>query len=628
MDLITVSPQLVKSTPPKSNESLRGYILRLTHLNMYETPRWIYELMGKDFNKSKHTNVFLPAIETLNVLSKITSLSINNLKNLCFWVDNGNNSLSNVFIHSHICKICPICLKEKGYYENFWELIFITVCPEHNCLLIAKCPNCNKNINWDRSDLFTCRCSFDLRKCIPTSSDELSSKFAAFIRLKIEQINNSYSSPLHEDSPLTDLEINDIFRLINLFALKLSTTTIRGSKLPYKSLDTEDVNDLVKNSYMLFMNWPNNFYAFLNNIKVENGNGVSREFGSFHRTITKNYKEFDFLLRAYKNYILINRENYISHNFNRIFEKDEIIHSYLTGSEAADYLGLKLSTIQELVKVNTLTGFIKNSGSFVLTFVNYDSIESLNWKMKNWLTIKQTRNYLNVGEKALNGLLNVNLLEYIEIPRRNGAVKRFFNPIRLNQLIQQLEAKMLSFENHNLITAEQSTKLINSFVKGYSYGNFIMNILNESIIPRGKNKNMEGIKSYLYSKEEIKEYATLVVKKNQVYLSLRQAAKLLHYREENIKMLVENGLLKKDDCFNGYRFHFKDIQTFRKKYVDLKGIPKEFSLAFKPTLINLRRNGIYPILEPKVDGVRKYLFERRTISEIIMKNERKSRESI
>ena len=38
--------QLLRTPPPLPDESLMGYILRLSELNYYESPRWILDLAG------------------------------------------------------------------------------------------------------------------------------------------------------------------------------------------------------------------------------------------------------------------------------------------------------------------------------------------------------------------------------------------------------------------------------------------------------------------------------------------------------------------------------------------------------------------------------------------------------
>src|SRR4029453_7659693 len=38
--------RLLRTPPPRADESLMGYILRLTESNLYDSPRWVLDLAG------------------------------------------------------------------------------------------------------------------------------------------------------------------------------------------------------------------------------------------------------------------------------------------------------------------------------------------------------------------------------------------------------------------------------------------------------------------------------------------------------------------------------------------------------------------------------------------------------
>ncbi len=74
---------------------------------------------------------------------------------------------------------CPRCLDddEQPYFRRRWRLAFVTVCPQHNCYLIDRCPACGAPIQFQRnviSSLLTSadamtacyNCRFDLRRVL------------------------------------------------------------------------------------------------------------------------------------------------------------------------------------------------------------------------------------------------------------------------------------------------------------------------------------------------------------------------------------------------------------------------------------------------------------------------------
>lgn len=72
-------------------------------------------------------------------------------------------------------KICPACIKEEEpYFKKSWRLSFVSVCTEHNTLLLSYCPKCNASITiFKISNLnsdFTCcyKCGFDFKTLEPS----------------------------------------------------------------------------------------------------------------------------------------------------------------------------------------------------------------------------------------------------------------------------------------------------------------------------------------------------------------------------------------------------------------------------------------------------------------------------
>lgn len=60
--------------------------------------------------------------------------------------------------------VCPRCLLDYGYAREEWDLAPVTVCVEHESLLVDQCTSCNAPITWDRPYLFHCEeCAADLR---------------------------------------------------------------------------------------------------------------------------------------------------------------------------------------------------------------------------------------------------------------------------------------------------------------------------------------------------------------------------------------------------------------------------------------------------------------------------------
>src|SRR2546423_690370 len=152
------SPQLLKTPVPRPDESLMGYILRLTEENGYNTPSWIFELAGLRVSVAHGGKAALYRADfDSDTLRSLTGLSLSEIEKLRYRIIDFGNTIqifnkpvSANFIRFCFPKICPACLKEDNYYRSVWDLLPYTACPTHRVILIDKCPNCDQRISWVR----------------------------------------------------------------------------------------------------------------------------------------------------------------------------------------------------------------------------------------------------------------------------------------------------------------------------------------------------------------------------------------------------------------------------------------------------------------------------------------------
>lgn len=187
--------RLLRRPKPKCDESFLGYIIRLSEENGYENPRWLLNSANILFDKN--ASFLWKENTSFYKLSKIIGLRSARLENLLYpkitlephlsfsQAQAMTNSyklsvsqqydLRSVFgqniirymIRLNPSKICPVCLAKINYIRKIWDLIPITVCPRHACLLVDSCPKCNKAIEFRRANVSVCPCNFDWRDIKP-----------------------------------------------------------------------------------------------------------------------------------------------------------------------------------------------------------------------------------------------------------------------------------------------------------------------------------------------------------------------------------------------------------------------------------------------------------------------------
>jgi TniQ protein len=167
--------QLLRTPRPQPDESLMGYILRLSATNYCETPKWILDLAGleiyslkKGWRKLCDDSVDFTLFEQI---AKLSEEEVNEMKHE--FIRNSDYERCHAQWHVPISSlrfdwpmICPYCLRENPYCRKFWDLRVITVCPQHRLLLLDICPSCQEPITWNRKSVSRCSCGCDWRETI------------------------------------------------------------------------------------------------------------------------------------------------------------------------------------------------------------------------------------------------------------------------------------------------------------------------------------------------------------------------------------------------------------------------------------------------------------------------------
>lgn len=84
----------------------------------------------------------------------------------------GHEFLDRSQIGISVPKICPECLLAYGYKRKFWDVDFVSVCPEHGTRLVKECVNCLAPISWYSPEPLICRCGFIFKNGSPICTEE------------------------------------------------------------------------------------------------------------------------------------------------------------------------------------------------------------------------------------------------------------------------------------------------------------------------------------------------------------------------------------------------------------------------------------------------------------------------
>jgi hypothetical protein len=153
--------------PPRPDESLGGYVIRLSEANAGQSPERIMRSAFGRCTQPQHDKSPQFAAYCRAEPDDIWGLS-------GFWrkrhgsVPECRLGSAWVVAKPHMsgpCRaICPQCLQDSNYSRDKWDISLYTCCVEHQCDLIDRCPECRRLLIWSRPSLARCFCGFDMRR--------------------------------------------------------------------------------------------------------------------------------------------------------------------------------------------------------------------------------------------------------------------------------------------------------------------------------------------------------------------------------------------------------------------------------------------------------------------------------
>ena len=157
---------LLRRPRPYVDEDLAGYILRLCQINSYSSPQWIYNL-AEIPQYAANGNFFERTTCNLSQLAQLLSIDESTLWKMAFGDSKSSKLVTVEFfgrplptynLYKQSSKVCAYCLADKPYCRKIWNLIPLTVCTIHHCLLLDICPQCDRTIRWERNSVLVLLC--------------------------------------------------------------------------------------------------------------------------------------------------------------------------------------------------------------------------------------------------------------------------------------------------------------------------------------------------------------------------------------------------------------------------------------------------------------------------------------
>jgi len=634
------SNKLVVSPAPYADESFIGYLVRLTDLNHYETSTRILQLANLGDRLNKVSIAFSNHLD-LKSLGHLVGVGETSLSALLFQPTKpdcpkfGNyavfgHPVPRVVIKSESHKVCPRCLKEYGYIRKIWDLVPVTTCPLHKCLLLDQCPNCGGRLRFSRNRLSVCRCEYDWSRApitnVSDSELELSKRVHWLCNLTGGTDGPAFTDPAN---PLNRLELEELLSAVLFVASQYRLSSHLKSKRILitkfgKRLPNADIHHLLSRSVPVFRNWPANYFDFLDWRKKNfhcsrRKGGVWKDFGplesALYRLLTST--SLDFLRDAFEKYITTTWDGGYVRKFRRLNGKQTHHKKFVSVDEARELLKLGSEKILSLVQDGNLTAKIRSHGRARVILIETKSINEFKALRGDLLDRKQAAKRLGINSTQTRALAEANLLtEYDSFDGRStvfysineidGLVAKLINLVR--PLVSKKRAQPISFANalYNLACHHD-----------IGVAEFIQAILSGELRPCGTVKK-PGFRSLSFFRQDIMNYQENIYRKRYPgVLNTLEAAEVLRTHPKIVRFLVKKNLLHSLRVRWWLAIPQTAIADFSSKYILTQALAKELKTSTRYITNILELEGIQPIRFTKVHNNPSYYVYNKTVIDSI-----------
>lgn len=416
MENFNNAPSLLRKVALLDGESLPSFLYRMATANHYQ-PFTLFKGLLQDWIDQQGVDDRCTSPKTMQAFEVIASLCGEDSADAIFLstvqrfssvilplkdqilstssIDSKSESLlrpeviRNHFRPDNMAVFCPGCLKERLYHRLSWSLLAHTACTKHKCLLVDRCQTCQSRLRIEDIVSGRCpKCDFDLlgTQTVDLTIDELG--------LEIQQLllslffESFYTGALKGVPKVSSYVLYSLFYGLRSYIQSRTSNKFihsfpgekRFTRLPKgtskKAINIELQYKINVTAVKALLDWPINFYEFLDKFRDQKNNEIGLGLGNFFWSWLEDKwssSEFDFVQTAYNNYLLQNqrilRPNI--HKAARIQSNPELIRrfQYITSAYAAELLQVSYETVDRLVANGTLRCLNPKNRDFDLGYI-------------------------------------------------------------------------------------------------------------------------------------------------------------------------------------------------------------------------------------------------------------------
>lgn len=607
---------------PNLDESLKGYLLRLTDANGYPNCDWLLrslEISPKDVLSPG--DIAILARASRQGAGLLRSLQCGQVKNRPRWRSFKEHEVHGCTIECNLNQVCPECLKTRGYMRGVWMLKPLTACPEHGIYLQEECSACKKPLRWNRERLLQCGCGQDLRSLPVIKAPQNTISFCAAIAAALYGGENNTQRP-------------DCFRHMGLSELLISAELLAayvsgrgrgtGRRLHYK-INSDASREVFDRTAAIIAGWPGRFHEVLDEIRQHaeaepDRTGLQAEFNSFYaalygRTYESKFwgqirTEFERYLTSQWNGGLITPKNKrLGTNVN-----DE--KKYVSLGDAANRLGMHESILRRDMDNGLLKGVTRNMQSRVLRMIEVEELERYRNLQDQLITTEDLIARLGISKQPVLRLVHAGIIKAIKGPTVDGSAHWAFKSSDVDKLLTMLTGRLFKIKNRNAYVSF-STAVRKCTAKGICISDLVTALINKELRASFIFPEENGLAALCFNENALNAFFYNEKRTIKWAMSIEAAARHLHLNEEATRDLVRQGLLATtlvhEDGRLKRQVSIDSIQQFWKIYISASKLAVRRKTSPKAVVADLISRGVMPVTGPSVDQCRQYFFYRRDV---------------
>ncbi|MDU0204001.1 TniQ family protein [Paenibacillus sp. MAH-36] len=571
MEFSVRNKYLLKRSEPMEGESLRGFILRISERNLLEPDCMIiYKSVGlKKYNKTK--NILIPDEEVnINLFELSILLGVDQYKLDQMLLFNQisteiqSENMKKQIRHLGTClnkqRICPECFKMEQFHKSIWEISLLTVCPTHKCLMVDFCKECGRNIDPYRKELLFCKCGFDFRNSEVICMDSLFSSY----------LTDRFNNKAYVSDDYIELNNLSIFHLLLLIIN--SAKWINGKEVSHvqsnfsKLLIQSNLTNAIDEGFRLFWDWPNNFFVFIDQLRISNNRYNS--IGNINKILKENINDnvFSFIHEQVDYYFM----NHWQNGFTKQIAMDDNSYKKISAKISARVL-------RGEQKANQFGGISK----------------------------KQASTLLGVGLDQIDYFREKNIITPISGPTVDGNPFWKFSEAEIHTILEKVENQMSMGITVRSLGFYRASQIAGNYE--LSMADFLYEILQGNINASSKVDG-QGLSKYHFDEKKIRSYL------QNGFISIKEISERLQVKRNSVERWVKQGYINVEKTMNSGNHQLitiNDYSKFRMNFVAVVEIVRiHNSIGSSEKLLRvLGAIGVFPINSITAPGDR-YLLER------------------